>query len=285
MRAPFVPSRRRPGRSPGLAAPLCALLLAALPATVMAQVLAQAIPSQYDLQLEPGKGESRPLYLHNMGRERVKVRLRLADFRMSARGARDLLPAGTLPSTLARHLKFEPAEFELAPGDRQVVRVEMTIPRDGPATRFGVILSRVTAAGPDAANDASVPAELGTTLFLTRAPRSRIRAELVGCETRVSADGTVSLEVRVRNRSERHAPLSGEVKLSDSTGTRRIGGPLAEGVVLPGASRILAWRGDRPLPAGRYVATVTVDAGEPELLVGQKDFVIRPRSLQAARGE
>jgi hypothetical protein len=83
-------------------APLCALLLAALPATVMAQVLAQAIPSQYDLQLEPGKGESRPLYLHNMGRESVRVRLRLADFRMSARGALDLLPAGTLASTLAR---------------------------------------------------------------------------------------------------------------------------------------------------------------------------------------
>jgi hypothetical protein len=283
MRAHHFPSRRRPGPFPGIAAPLCALLLAASPAIVAAQVLAQAIPTQYDVQLEPGHRESRPLYLHNMGRESVRVRLRLADFRMSARGALDLLPAGTLASTLAQHLEFAPAEFELAPGERQVVRVEMTIPRDGPATRYGVILSRVTPT--DAANDASAPAELGTTLFLTRAPRSHIRADLVGCETRVSADGTVSLEVRVRNRSERHAPLSGEVKLSDSTGTELIGGALAEGVVLPGAARILAWRGDRPLPAGRYLATVTVDAGEPELLVGQKEVVIRRRGLQAARGE
>jgi hypothetical protein len=265
---------------------LGALSLAAVPAGVAAQVLAQAAPSQYDLQLRPGKREFRPLFVHNLGRERVKVRLRLADLRMSERGALDLLPAGTLESTLARLLEFAPGELTLGPGERRVVRLGMTLPADGPATRCGVVLCRVTAAKPDGATGvSSAQAELGTTLFLTRAPRSSIRAELAALDARVNSDGTLAVDSRVQNRSERHTSCSGEIKIMDSTGATVTGGFLSEGVVLPGAARIFGWESAMRFPAGRYVVTVTIDAGEPELLVGQKEFVVARRSPAAARNE
>ena len=282
MQAPRLPSHPRVSL-PCAAALLGTLSLATVPARVAAQVLAQALPSQYDIEVQPGHRESHPLFLHNRGRERVKVRMRLADLRMSERGALTLVPPGTLASTLARHLKLEPGELSLEPGERRVVSLEVTSPAGGPATRYGVILSRVT---PDSA--AGAPAsltELGTTLFLTRAPRSSIRTELVGVATRVDSRGGMAVEVRVRNLSERHAPCSGEVKVSDSRGEPVISGFLADGVLLPKMVRIFGWKADRPLAPGRYTVTVSVDAGEPALLVGQKEIVVSSRSPNAARNE
>lgn len=281
MRIPRLTSR-------AVAAVLSAFSLAAGSAGVEAQVLAQAVPSQYDLELVAGRRETRPLILQNLGKESVNVRLSLADLRMSERGALDLLPAGTLKTTLARILVFEPQELTLGPGERGVVRLNMTLPADGPATRYGVILSRVTPAGTrDARGVPSMPAELGTTVFMTRAPRSSIRAELAALDARVDAEGRVALDVRVRNRSQRHASCVGEVKLSDSTGATVIAGPLADGVVLPRAARVFAWEDATRLAAGRYTLTVTIDAGEPELLVGQKEIVVgvsrSKRSESAAR--
>ena len=262
---------------------LGAFSFAAVPAVVAAQVLAQAAPTQYDLQMRPGRRESRPLFLHNLGRERVVVRLRLADLRMSERGALDLLPPGTLESTLEGIVEFSPAELMLGPGERKVVRLGMGLPAAGPATRCGVVLCRVT---PAKRGDAiGVPAELGTTLFLTSAPRSGIHTELAALDARVDPDGRVSVDSRVRNRCERHTSCSGEIKVLDSAGATVTTGLLSEGVVLPGAARVFGWESAMRLPAGRYVVTVTIDAGEPELLVGQKDFEVRRRGPGAARVE
>jgi hypothetical protein len=278
--------RRQPASLLPAAALLGALLLAANPTGVAAQVLAQTTPSQYDLQLQPGKREYYPLFLHNLGRESVKVRLRLADLRMSERGALDLLPLGTLECSLQRLVEIDPRELTLGPGERRAVGLGMTLPAGGPASRSGVILCRITPAKRDDATGVpSAPVELGTTVFLTRAPRSSIRAELAAVETRVGFDGRVAVDSRVRNLSERHTSCSGEIKVVNSDGARVSGGLLPEGVVLPGAARVFAWESARRLPVGRYVVTVTIDAGEPELLVGQKKLVVPRRGPAATRVE
>ena len=262
---------------------LLALALASFAADASAQVLAQATPSQYDLELRPGQRESRPLFIQNLGRESVKVHLRIADLRMGGRGALELGPPGTLPHSLQAFVRLEPRDLEIGPGERGAVRLEMTMPVDGPATRYGVVLSRVT---PAKGNEtAAQPAELGTTLFLTRAPRSSLRSELAGLEARVGPAGRLAVDVRVRNRSERHAPCSGEITVTDSTGTTVSRGHIADGVVLPGATRTFGWESPRRIPVGRYTVTVTLDAGEPALLVGQADAVVGRRGPHAARDE
>ena len=267
------------------AAVLVALALVA-PAGAGAQVLAQAVPSRYDLELAPGRRDTRPLFLHNLGRESVKISLRLADLRMSERGELDLHPPGTLGSTLLGVVEVPGGELLLQPGEKRTLPLKITMPGDGLATRCGVVLCRVTSAEPhEAVSVPSTPAELGTTLFLTRADRSSISADMVSLETSVNAAGRVAVDVRVRNLSSRHAPCSGEVKLVGATGAPVLTGFLSDGVVLPGADRIFDWRSETGLPPGRYVMTVTVDVGVPELLVGQKDIVVGRRGPRAARSE
>jgi hypothetical protein len=265
---------------------LLGALTLTLPSSTPAQVLVQATPSRYDLELGPGRRESRPLFLHNLGRDSVKVRMRLSDLRMSDAGALDLVPPGTLASTLAQHMELEPAELSIGPGKRDVVRLKIALPPDGPATRCGVVLCSVTRARPSRTHGIpETPAELGTTVFVTRVPRESIRAEVVALDARAGADGIVAVEARVRNRSERYASCSGEVRLLDSGGETAIAGRLPEGVVLPGADRVFGWKGAAPLPSGRYVATVTIDVGRPELLVGRKEIVVARRRSHVAGNE
>jgi hypothetical protein len=281
-----APRSSRPAALPliPVAALLSTLSLATLPARAPAQILTQTVPSRFDLEVRPGQRESRPFILQNLGRESVKVRLSVSDFRMSERGALALLAPGTLEATLARRVELEPAELTLGPGQRGVVRLSVTLPANGPATRYGVVLSRVTPAETGVTTGVRpIPAELGTTIFVTRLPRSSVRADLVGLDARVGADGKVMVGVRVRNRSGRHAACAGDVKLSDSTGAVALSGALSDGIVLPGATRIFEWNGARRLAAGRYTVTATIDFGEPELLVGQKEIVVGARARKANR--
>src|SRR5262245_53755389 len=181
---PGSPPRSCPAAAAGqVACLLSPLWPAAVPPCPAAPVLAEAGPSEDDPPPKPARRESRPIFLHNPGRERVKVTMGLADLRMSERGALDLLPPGTLESTLSRLVEFEPRELVLGAGEHGTVHLQITLPEDGPPTRYGVVLSRVTPSKPgEAAGVASAPAELATTLYLTRAPRSSIHAELVALE-------------------------------------------------------------------------------------------------------
>lgn len=253
------------------------------PGVAIAQVLAQVVPAQYDVTVRAGDPVSRPLFLYNLGDETVDVRLRLADLLIDERGRLDLLPAGTLAPSLAGVVTLEPEHLTLRAGERGFVRLRMRMPAHGPATRYGIVLSRITAVRPpDFASVEASTGELGTTLYLTRAGPGSIRAELSAIEAAPQRDGSMSIDVRVRNRCERHVFASGEVSLADTSGVMLAHGRLETGVILPGAARVFTWSGDGPLAAGRYTVTTTIDVGEPELLVGQTQIVVRPRGPRAA---
>src|SRR5512134_3117599 len=93
------------------------------------------------------------------------------------------MPAGSLPTTLAGLVQFDPSEFSLQPGTNGWVHVTLSLPAEGPATRWGVLLSEVRPAAPSRPTwGPHAIAELGTTLYLTSVPPERAHADLVGLE-------------------------------------------------------------------------------------------------------
>ena len=257
----------------GLAGVVLTLAGAANPAS--AQMLAQATPTQIDLTVPAGDSTSRSLFLHNFGKVPLEIRLRLADLTMSPSGELELLALGSTPTSIERVVALRPTRLTVRPGRRGAVRVTVRMPRHGPASRRGVILSEVRALGPDATPAVEVrPAELGTTVFVTRLAADSIRAELTELAARPGAGGSVAIGLRLRNRCGRHLVYSGEVAVLDSTRRTIERGRLVTGVVLPGAERRLSWHSETRLPPGRYVVVATVDAGEPALLVGETEVAI-----------
>jgi hypothetical protein len=234
------------------------------------QILAQAYPVEYNLTVKPGEWLTRVVAIRNLSQIPVVVRVRLSDWRMNQADELDLVPAGTTPVSLRGLVLFEPAEFSIGPAQTGRVHLTMHLPSGGPATRWGVLLSEVRPArrskvsfGPRAV------AELGTQLYLSRIPAEQTRAQLTGMDVRSLGDSSFTVDVYVQNSGDRHLFSSGEITVTDSTGVEVASGTLATRVVLPRALRVFAWRCDAPVAPGRYSVTVSLDTGEPELLVGE----------------
>lgn len=254
----------------------------ALAATVRpasADILAQAIPAKYNLTVKPGEPISRDVAIRNVGEAPVVVSVRYSDWRMNEKGDLELLPPGSTAVSLEGHVEFEPKQFSLKGGETGVIHVTLRLPADGPATRFGVLLSEVRPTEwPKAQLGPRAIAELGTTLYASRIPADLTRADLVGLDTSSLGDSTLVVTAQVRNPGERHLYSSGEIAVLNSSGAKVANGSLGTGVVLPGALRLFTWTCSTPLAPGFYTVVATLDTGEPELIVGETEvqWPIRP---------
>jgi len=250
---------------------LAVTLVAAGP--VESQVRAQVAPVKYNVTVRPGKPMVRDVLVSNEGDYTAVVRIRLSDWTMDENGAIQLAPPGSTPHSLAGRVQYEPTQFSLGPGESQRVHVTMTTVEEGPATRWGVLLSEVRPAvfnrrgfGPRAI------AELGTTIYLSRVAVAPVFADVTNMTVTPLGGDSLAVAVRVRNTGERHFYVAGEMALSDSSGQRIEAGNLGTGVVLPGAEREFTWTCASGLQPGHYMASAVLDTGEPELVIGETWF-------------
>ncbi len=255
----------------GLALSLAALGLDAHSAG--AQILAQVTPVKYNLTVKPGEPVSRDIQVSNMGDAPVIVRSRLSDWKLSEMGELSLAPLGSTPTSVQNLVRFEPSEFSLAAGEVGLIHVTLQLPADGPATRWGVLLSEIRPAAPKPSNlGPRAVAELGTTLYLSRVGPEVIKPELTGMEVVSIGRDSIEVSVRMRNTGERHYYVTGDIALTDSTGASMASGTFGTGVILPGGKRNFTWTCTPALKPGRYTVTATLDSGEPELMVGEASF-------------
>jgi hypothetical protein len=145
----IAPSRLRAFRSAAwfVATALGVGALASAPAR--AQVLAEMTPSQYNLTVRPGETVTRTVVVRNLGTVGIRIKLRIADWGLDESGATGIATYGTQPNTLQGTVTFTPAEIVLGPGQNGRVLLTLTLPADGAATRWGMLLAQVQAAAPD----------------------------------------------------------------------------------------------------------------------------------------
>jgi len=261
---------------------VAALVAAAPPA--FAQIRAQVAPAKYTLVLEIGKPVSRDVNVTNMSAEPAVVHVRLLDWVLSDQGEMRLAARGSTPQSIDTLVQFEPREFSLQPGETGRIHITARIPADGPPTRWGVLLSEIRPAVPRPAGfGPRAVAELGTTLYLSRVHSDEVHAVMTGMEVLPAGRDSVTVSVRLRNMGERHFYVGGEGAVVDDRGRRVASGPLPTGVVLPGRLRIITWTCPAVLIPGEYRVTMSLDTGEPQLLVGETGFRWPlPGTLEAA---
>ena len=238
-----------------------------------AGILAQVAPVRCSVTATPGAPAMRDVLISNQGTDAVVVRVRLSDWTLSDAGVMNLVPPGTTANTLQGLVEFEPSEFSLGPGESGHIKVRLTLPAGGPATRWGVLLSEVRPAAPKPSHFGPLAiGELGSTFYLSRVPAEQIRPEVTGMDVRSSGADSIAVTVRVRNAGERHFYVAGDVALSDSSRAVVGKGEFGSGVVLPGGIRTFTWIARATFRPGRYTATATLDTGQPELTVGEATF-------------
>lgn len=95
------------------------------------------------LSLAAGETIARDVTITNSGASPVVVHVRYSDWTVDPSGAITFLPPGELANSLLGSVQFEPTEFSLQAGESGRVRLAITLPPTGPATRWGVLLSEV----------------------------------------------------------------------------------------------------------------------------------------------
>jgi len=240
---------------------------------VLGRVTAQAVPVKYNLTARPGTPVTREVTVLNQGDVPVVVTVRYTDWNLDADGALQLLPAGTVPASLAGCIALEPSSFSLQPGEAGQFLVTLTLPDDGVDTRWGLLLSEVRPAvvDPGAFGPRAI-GELGTTLYLSRLRPDEIRPEVTAMRIEPLPGDSVRIAVDVRNAGGRHFYVSGDIAIQDSSGTTLAGGSLPTGVVLPGTTRSFTWASQAGLSPGDYIAAATLDTGQPQLTIGERSF-------------
>jgi P pilus assembly chaperone PapD len=253
---------------------LWSVALVATLRTAHAAILAQVVPVRYSVTAHPGETVTRDVMLTNEGTDPVVVKVRLSDWTLSEAGAMNLVALGSTANSLIGDVDYEPQDFSLGPGASGHIRVRLTMPADGPATQWGVLLSEIRPALAQPAHfGPRAIAELGTTFYLSRVPAERIQPEVTGLAVQPAGLDSVSVTLRVRNAGERHFYVAGDIAISDSSHVTLRKAPLGSGVVLPGGVRTFTWMSEAGLSPGRYLVTATLDTGEPELTVGEATFV------------
>jgi P pilus assembly chaperone PapD len=249
---------------------LSLLLLVAVPAR--AQISAQVWPSKVTREAEPEKPLTQDVLITNRSTVAAVVRVRTMDWTLSQSGDLQLLPFGTSAHSLASCMTISPTSFSLAPGESRTVTASLTMPADGEPTRWGLILQEIRSTLPHRGAGPLAVGELGTTVYLTRAPEDGARAQLTALD--VNPQGLDSMRVRlsVQNDGQRHLYAGGDIQLTNDHGAVVRTGTFDKGVVLPGTVRDFAWTCAGALAPGHYKVTASLDTGNPYLLVGEKAF-------------
>jgi hypothetical protein len=242
-------------------------MAAAPPAS--AQLKAQVVPVRCALAGRPSEVLEREVLIENRSEMPVVVQLALSDWTLGAQGDLHLFPAGSSPRSLAGLVAAEPSEFSLPPLGSRAVQLRVTVPADGPASRWGVVLSRfqLATADPSALGSVAV-AEVGTTIYLSRNDAEPARPEIVGMSAEPAGGDSLGVRIRLRNAGGRPVHYRTELSLQGGGGAEpRLTIPST--VLLPDGERDLSWTFAAPLCPGGCLAVCSIDTGEPTLLVGE----------------
>lgn len=254
---------------------LLLLLPLATAVPVRGQISVEVSPLRVELQASPGTTTTQAVTLNNAGKEAVRIRARLSDWDLSRDGApqfESVAEGG--PYSATTWVRIAPPEQTIDPGKEGVVRFTVTVPADvTPAGyRTGVLFEFLPAGGDPVARARQVQFRSRVaTLIYVNVGQPAAKVELTDLLIRPAKDVTHVVAV-LRNTSKRTIRTKGTLTLLDQGGKTVAQAPVPDVPVLPDSERevaIVALDPARRVPPGDYRVEVRIDAGMPEIIVGE----------------
>ena len=243
---------------------LC-LAIGLLVRPVQAEVTISAAPSLLEVSATPGGVGSQDITVTNAGSEPFNVSAEVVQYK----GAEGSLSA-------VSWLKVEPASFDLAPNQRAVVKVSITVPADAESGgRYATVAFR-TGGKPGAGSGVGVAAQVGVPFLITVKGAGALARQpsLDSLVPVLEPDGSLGFRAGVTNRGNVHFYARGIVDVADASGKPWGRLELRETTaILPGTSELLY--SDQPIlfkDGATYRARATVSFGEGSPEVKEIEF-------------
>lgn len=252
------------------------LLLSAAPAAAQASI--EVSPLRVELQANPGGATTQAITIANTGREAVRIRATISDWRLSFDGAPQFADGGQAGSAFSATpwIRIAPPEQVIDAGKEGTVRFSLTIPSDAQpgGYRTSVLFDFGLASGdlPVRGKDVVVKSRIATLVYVNLGePAASV--ELTDLKTRHAANQPTQIVAVLKNTGRRTVRTRGVLTIYNTAGTKLSETPVPDVPVLPESDREVAITAvdpaKAPLPAGEYRVEVKFDVGMPALVIGE----------------
>jgi hypothetical protein len=251
-----------------------ALLPSAAPAA--AQVSVEVSPLRVEIQSAPGGSRTQAISITNTGKDAVRVRATLADWRLSRDGAPQFeAPEEGRAYSATGWIRVAPPEVVLQPGAQGNVRFSLTVPQgvEPAGYRTGILFDFSPASGDPVARAREVQFRSRiATLIYVNVGQPPAAVELTDLRIRTTPEQTLIVGT-LANTSKRTVRTKGSLVITGAAGIAVREVPVPDVPVLPESEREVAVvaidKAASPLPPGEYRVELKIDVGLPTLLVGE----------------
>jgi len=233
-------------------------------------------PPKREFTVAPGTSLTDAITVRNSGDGRTSFVVAAMDLSLTKSGEAVFSDVGKSPRGFGAWIRVNPTEFELEPGQSQVVRFTVTVPKEASGSYQAVVFFR-TRPEKSAAMGSMVSAQVGSVLVLHVIGNVLIKGDLVGMAIAPYHPGKpVEVALTIKNEGNWLLRPKGKVSIKDAGG-KTVGEAEVNqdgGAVLPGAEREFRSRWNGQLTAGSYTVEAVLDYGGQEFLVGQTRFTV-----------
>jgi P pilus assembly chaperone PapD len=241
-----------------------------------AQLSVEVSPLRVEIQTAAGGARTQAIVLTNTGKEAVRIRATIADWRLSRDGAPQFeAPEDGRAYSASGWIRIAPPELVLQPGGTGAVRFSLSVPPgvNDAGYRTGIIFDFSPAAGDPAARarEVTVRSRIATLIYVN-VGQPPAAVELTDLRIRTTPEQTQIVGI-LTNTGRRTVRTKGSLVITGAAGVAVREVPVPDVPVLPESERevvvVAIDRTASPLPPGEYRVELKIDVGLPTLLVGE----------------
>ncbi len=240
---------------------------------------------EINVQVAPGKSLSGSFAVINNSEKPAKVRVSLGDYDRNLNGGIRILPAGTLPRSLANFITFSPAEFTLAAGKGKSQKVSFTVvlPEGEAGPHWSLLLvqevqpkeGQTKAKEGEQTTQGLIGIRFGIQIRQTDPTMASPAARITDVEVTLPEGGQpLKVIVDFENTGSTFLRTKGELRFINAKSEVVATVAILPFRMLPGHQRRLEIPLAQALPAGDYIALAIFDFGGDFLLGGEARFSI-----------
>jgi P pilus assembly chaperone PapD len=241
-----------------------------------AQVNLVVSPIRVEQQLPPGGSETDIISVKNEGRQAMRLRVYLEDWRMDSQGNIKPLRPGENPRSCAAWIQVNPRDFRIEPGQSRDIRYTLTVPPGvAPGTYWSaIIFEALQPPGKELRQKKIGVYGRVAVVFYETAGQPENRVEFRDLKI-ILEKRRLIFKLALANPGAGLVRLKpGRIIIRNDRGQEAAKLEIPETPLMPGGARELEVEQDLNLPPGSYLAEAVVDVGRRELLGKRKSFTI-----------
>ncbi len=249
---------------------LTAMVLAAV-TPAEAQLSMSLSPVRVEHAIPPGELWTDVATVENVSDRPLRARVTVAGWYLERNGTPVFVKRGTRPGlSMSGWIDVNPTEFEIGPGETQVIRYTLTVPAGLPDASYRtavLVESLPDFSGTPDRNVAYLTARIGLIIY-NRVGTEVPLAEVVGQEVVSDPETPYSKSVKltIRNPGLVNFRLSGESQIVTPDGRVLQVVSIPDGVVLPQSEREVLLRLEEPFSNRVFNVLSRIDIGQEEML-------------------